>query len=62
MEIQPNFLSEEADREALINAVEIVLQIAKQPAFKAIVKSRVAPARWILSTVLYYGIFERRLQ
>jgi choline dehydrogenase len=44
MEIQPNFLSEEADREALISAVEIVLQIAEQPAFKAVVKSRVAPA------------------
>jgi len=44
MEIQPNFLSEKADREALIDAVEIALQIAEQPAFKAIVKSRVAPA------------------
>jgi choline dehydrogenase len=43
LEIQPNFLSEEADREALIDAVQIALDITDRPAFRKIVKRRVAP-------------------
>jgi choline dehydrogenase len=45
LEIQPNFLKEPADVDALVTAVELGLDIASQPAYRALVKRWVAPAR-----------------
>jgi choline dehydrogenase len=41
MEIQPNFLAEKADVDALVAGVEIGLELASQPAFRDLIK------RWI---------------
>jgi choline dehydrogenase len=45
LEIQPNFLSEPADVEALVAGVEVGLDIASQPAFRDLIKRWVAPPR-----------------
>jgi choline dehydrogenase len=45
LEIQPNFLREPADLQALIAGVEIGLELASQPAFDALIKRRVAPTK-----------------
>jgi choline dehydrogenase len=47
LEIQPNFLSEQADVDALVAGVELGLDIASQPAFRDLIKSWVAPAKRI---------------
>jgi len=44
LRIQPNLLAEQADLDALVTAVEIGLELAAQPAFAKLVKTRVAPA------------------
>jgi choline dehydrogenase len=44
LEIQPNFLAEQADVEALVAGVELGLDIASQPAFRDLIKRWVAPA------------------
>lgn len=44
LEIQPNFLAEQADVDALVRAVELGLEIASQPAFRELIRNRVAPA------------------
>jgi choline dehydrogenase len=43
LEIQPNYLGETADLEALISGVEIGLELAAQPAFKNIIKRLNSP-------------------
>jgi len=43
LEIQPNFLSEHADVDALVTGVELGLDIASQPAFCNLIKGWVAP-------------------
>ena len=43
MEIQPNFLAEHADVEALAACVELVLDIASQPAYRDLVKRWIVP-------------------
>jgi choline dehydrogenase len=43
LEIQPNFLSEQADVDALVAGVELGLDIASQPAFRDLIKRWVAP-------------------
>ena len=45
LEIQPNFLSEQADVDALVAGVELGLDIASQPAFRDLIKCWVAPAK-----------------
>src|SRR5262249_25498322 len=45
LEIQPNFLAEQADVEALAACVELVLEIASQPAYRGLVKRWVVPPR-----------------
>jgi choline dehydrogenase len=45
LEIQPNFLSEQADVDALAAGVELGLDIASQPAFRDLIKRWVAPPR-----------------
>jgi choline dehydrogenase len=45
LEIQPNFLAEQADVDALLAGVELGLEIASQPAFRDLIKRWVAPAR-----------------
>jgi choline dehydrogenase len=45
LEIQPNFLSEQADVEALVAGVELGLDIASQPAFRDLIKRWVGPAK-----------------
>jgi choline dehydrogenase len=45
LEIQPNFLAEQADVDALVTGVELGLDIASQPAFRDLIKRWVAPAR-----------------
>ena len=45
LEIQPNFLSEPADVNALVAGVELGLDIASQPAFRDLVKCWVTPRR-----------------
>jgi choline dehydrogenase len=45
LEIQPNFLSEQADIDALVAGVELGLDIASRPAFRDLIKSWVAPAK-----------------
>lgn len=42
--IQPNFLADAFDLEALTDAVEICLELANQPPFRNIIKNRVTPA------------------
>jgi choline dehydrogenase len=44
-EIQPNFLSEPADVDALVAGVELGLDIASRPAFRDLIKSWIAPAK-----------------
>jgi choline dehydrogenase len=44
LEIQPNFLKEKEDLEALTDAVELCMDLAMQPALKNIIKRWVAPA------------------
>ena len=43
LEIQPNFLSEEADVDALVTGVELGLDIASQSAFRDLIKGWIAP-------------------
>src|SRR5258707_12934579 len=43
LEIQPNFLKEQADVDALVASVELGLDIASQPAFRDLIKRWVAP-------------------
>jgi choline dehydrogenase len=43
LEIQPNFLAEQVDVDALAAGIELGLDIASQPAFRALIKRRVAP-------------------
>jgi choline dehydrogenase len=45
LELQPNFLSEQADVDALVAGVELGLDIASQPAFRDLIKRWVAPPR-----------------
>jgi choline dehydrogenase len=45
LEIQPNFLSEQADVDALVAGVELGLDLASQPAFRDLIKRWVAPPR-----------------
>ena len=45
LEIQPNFLSEQADVDALVAGVELGLDLASQPAFRDLIKRWVAPTR-----------------
>src|SRR5262249_37591598 len=45
LEIQPNFLKEQADVDALVAGVELGLDIASQPAFRDLIKRWVAPTR-----------------
>jgi choline dehydrogenase len=45
LEIQPNFLAEQADIDALVAGVELGLDIASQPAFRDLIKRWVAPPR-----------------
>ena len=44
LEIQPNFLAEQADIDALVAGIELGLDIASQPAFRALIKRWVAPS------------------
>jgi hypothetical protein len=44
LEIQPNFLAEQADVDALVAGIELGLEIASQPAFRDLIKRWVAPA------------------
>ena len=43
MEIQPNFLAEKADVDALVAGVEIGLELASQPAFRDLIKTWIDP-------------------
>jgi choline dehydrogenase len=45
LEVQPNFLAEQADVDALVAGIELGLEIASQPAFRDLIKRWVAPAR-----------------
>jgi choline dehydrogenase len=45
LEIQPNFLSEQADIDALAAGVELGLDMASQPAFRDLIKRWVAPPK-----------------
>jgi choline dehydrogenase len=45
LEIQPNFLKEPADVDALVTAVELSLDIASQPAYRDLVRRWVAPTK-----------------
>jgi choline dehydrogenase len=45
LEIQPHFLSEQADVDALVAGVELGLDIASQPAFRDLIKRWVAPPK-----------------
>ena len=44
LEIRPNFLAEQADVDAMVASIELGLEIASQPAFRDLIKRRVAPA------------------
>ena len=44
-EIQPNFLAEQADVDALVAGIELGLEIASQPAFRDLIQRWVAPPR-----------------
>jgi choline dehydrogenase len=46
LEIQPNFLKESADVDALVTAVELGLDIVSQPAYRDVIRRWVAPTRW----------------
>ena len=43
LEIQPNFLAEQGDVDALVAGIELGLDIASQPAFRDLIKRWVAP-------------------
>src|SRR5262249_56159138 len=43
LEIQPNFLAEQADVDALASCVELGLDIASQPAYRDLIKRWIAP-------------------
>jgi choline dehydrogenase len=43
--IQPNFLAEQAEVDALVAGMELGLEIASKPAFRDLIKRWVAPAR-----------------
>jgi len=45
LEIQPNFLAEQADVEALASGVELGLDLASQPAYRDLIKRWVVPPR-----------------
>jgi len=45
LEIQPNFLSERADVDALVAGIELGFEIASQPAFRELVKRLVVPPK-----------------
>src|SRR5262249_38857157 len=45
LEIQPNFLAEQADAETLAAGVELGLEIASQPAYRDLIKRWVVPPR-----------------
>jgi choline dehydrogenase len=45
LEIQPNFLAEQADVEALATCVELGLDLASQPAYRDLVKRWVVPPK-----------------
>jgi choline dehydrogenase len=45
LEIQPNFLAEQADVDALVAGVELGLDIASQPAYRDLIKRWVVPPR-----------------
>jgi choline dehydrogenase len=45
LEIQPNFLAEQADVDALLGGIEIALDLASRPAFRALIERRAAPLR-----------------
>ncbi len=52
LEIQPNFLADPADLEALTNAVEMCMDIAQQPAFQRLIKRWVTPTQVINRTAI----------
>jgi choline dehydrogenase len=43
MDIQPNFLAEKADIDALVSSIEISLEVASQPAFRDLINTRIDP-------------------
>jgi choline dehydrogenase len=45
LEIQPNFLAEQADVDALVAGIELGFDIASQPAFRHLIKRWVVPAK-----------------
>src|SRR5262249_3322037 len=45
LEIQPNFLAEQSDVEALATCVELGLDLASQPAYRDLIKCWVVPPR-----------------
>jgi choline dehydrogenase len=45
LEIQPNFLAEQADVDALVAGIDLGLEVASQPAFRDLVKRWVVPAK-----------------
>ena len=45
LEIQPNFISDPSDLEALVAGVEIGLDLISQPAFKNIIQKRIIPGK-----------------
>jgi choline dehydrogenase len=45
LEIQPNFLAERADVDALVSSIEIGLDIASRPALRQLIERRVAPVK-----------------
>jgi choline dehydrogenase len=45
LEIQPNFLAEQADVDALVVGIELGLELASKPAFRDLIERRVAPVR-----------------
>jgi len=47
LEIQPNFISDPEDLEALATAVELCMELALQPSLKNIIRRWVSPAKWI---------------
>jgi choline dehydrogenase len=45
LEIQPNFLAEQADVDALVGGLQLALEIASKPAFRGVIERRVAPVK-----------------